>query len=262
MGVGDRHLRRTASLRSRAFGLGVLIPLLAFSASTPSHPAASRELILEVSFDEGLGPFAYDDTWGCGFGDQSDFMGDLRQVTVMGGVATITAQRSETPCGREFATAVMSTRNSFSQAYGYFEARIRFDAGNGLWPAFWMQPADGSWPPEIDILEAYPNPNGMWPGTSRYMAALHFGADDQTIDLVAEPGPYLPGEWHTYGVDWTPDSLAFYFDGREMGRISEEVPSIPMYLILNLAVGNWTAPADATTPDSAVMEIDFVRVWR
>ena len=239
-----------------------LLPLLAVSASTAHNPAIGRQLTLDVSFEDGLGPFDYDDTWGCGFGDQSDFMGDLRQVSVSGGVATITAERAETPCGREFASAVMSTRSTFSQAHGYFEARLRFDAGTGLWPAFWMQPADGSWPPEIDVMEAYPNENGSWPGTRRYMGVLHFGEDNETIDVVAEPDQYLPGAWHTYGVEWTADALAFYFDGREMGRIIEEVPSTPMYLILNLAVGSWTAPADATTPDGAVMEIDFVRVWR
>jgi beta-glucanase (GH16 family) len=262
MGDGHRRAKRPISFRTLALGVVGLLTLIASSGSTTSDPVASRQLVLDVSFDAGLGPFAYDDTWGCGFGDQSDFMGDLRQVAVSGGVATIAAERAETPCGREFASAVMSTRNTFSQAYGYFEARMRFDAGNGLWPAFWMQPADGSWPPEIDVLEAYPNEDGSWPGATRYMAALHFGEDNQTVDIVADPGAYLPGGWHTYGVEWTTGALTFYFDGREMGRITEEVPSTPMYLILNLAVGNWTAPAEATTPDRAVMEIDFVRVWR
>jgi glycosyl hydrolase family 16 len=239
-----------------------LLPSPAPLASEPEPSPPSREQTFAAEFAGGTGPFAYDDGWGCGFGEQSDFMGDLRQVAVADGVATIRAERSRTPCGREFATAIMSTRDSFSQLYGYFEARIRFDSGNGLWPAFWMQPADGSWPPEIDILEAYPNTNGAGPGLTQYMSSLHYGADNQVIDLVTDVGRDFGATWHTYGLDWRPGTLTFYFDGRAVGAITENVPDKAMIVIVNLAVGNWSALADSATPDGAAMAIDWVRAYR
>ena len=39
--------------------------------------------------------------------------------------------------------------------YGFVEARLRFPAGRGLWPAFWLLPANKSWPPELDPMEAF-----------------------------------------------------------------------------------------------------------
>lgn len=227
---------------------------------TPT-PAAGRQLTLAVEFDRGVGPFAHDGQWGAGFGRQSDFMGDLRQVSVANGVATVTAERKATPSGREWASAIMSTRGRFAQQYGYFEARIRYDAGNGLWPAFWMNPADGSWPPEIDILEAYPNTTA-WPWTTRIYSTLHYGASNSTHEIITDLGTPVSGGWHTYGLDWRPGSLTFYFDGRKLGTITQDVPSKPFYLILNLAVGNWSASADGSTPSPARMQIDWVRVYR
>lgn len=215
-----------------------------------------------AEFLTGLGSFAYDPQWGCGFGKQSDFMGDLRQVAVAQGIAAIRAERARTPCGRDYASAVMSTRGEFSQRYGYFEARIRFDAGTGLWPAFWMQPADGSWPPEIDIMEAYPNGNGASPGPTSYMSSLHYGPGNQVVNLKTDLGHAIGNEWHTYGVDWRPDALRFTLDGQQVGLVTENIPDQPMYLILDLAIGSWSALADGTTPDRAVMEIDWVRAYR
>jgi hypothetical protein len=215
-----------------------------------------------AEFLTGLGSFAHDDQWGCGFGKQSDFMGDLRQVVVAQGIAAIRAERARTPCGRAYASAIMSTGGRFSQRYGYFEARIRFGAGTGLWPAFWMQPADGSWPPEIDIMEAYPNSNGASPGPSSYMSSLHYGPGHQVINLKTDLGHAINDEWHTYGVDWRPDALRFTLDGEQVALITENIPDKPMYLILDLAVGSWSTLADGTTPDRALMEIDWVRAYR
>ena len=228
----------------------------------PATPApAGRVLTFAAEFDGGLGAFAYDGQWGCGFGRQSDFMGNLQQVSVAGGVATITAQRKATPCGRQWASAVMSTRGRFAQQYGYFEARIRYDAGNGLWPAFWMNPADGGWPPEIDIMEAYPNLTA-WPGVTRTYATLHYSAQNLSHEVITDAGVSLAGGWHRYGMEWQAGSLAFYLDGVRVGSITQDVPAEPFYIILNLAVGNWSAMADGSTPDGAQMQIDYVRVYR
>jgi beta-glucanase (GH16 family) len=239
-----------------------LLPFLATPTDSSVHPQAGRELLFAEEFTDGVGAFAYDATWGCGFGSQSDFMGDLQQVVVAAGVATLRAERRHTPCEREYASAVMSTASTFGTAFGYFEAKIRFDRGTGMWPAFWLQPTDGTWPPEIDIMEAYPNENGAWPGPTRYMSTLHHDPDGDPIDVVTEPGFDITEAWHVYAVDWQPSLLTFYFDGQEVGRIDVNVPDKPMYIILNLAVGSWTAEADDTTPPRAEMQIDYVRVWR
>ena len=75
-----------------------------------------------------------------GFGLDSDFMADLRQVSVANGLCTITAQRMTTPMGRPYASACFATFGTFAQTYGTWEARLRYPAGQGVWPAFWLLP--------------------------------------------------------------------------------------------------------------------------
>lgn len=44
----------------------------------------------------------------------------------------------------EYSAAEITTYDHFSQRYGLWEARIRYDAIRGLWPAFWTMPDTGA----------------------------------------------------------------------------------------------------------------------
>ncbi|MBL8015490.1 MAG: family 16 glycosylhydrolase, partial [Candidatus Doudnabacteria bacterium] len=66
-------------------------------------------------------------------------------------------------------------------------------------------------------------------------------------------------------IDWQPDALVWYVDGIERWRFIDaaNIPSEPMYLLLNLAVGgDWPGPPDASTIFPSYYEIDYVRVWK
>jgi len=57
-------------------------------------------------------------------------------------------------------------------------------------------------------------------------------------------GPDYSAGYHTFGVDWRPGLLMWYVDGVERYRVSNQnVPSGPMYILANLAVGG-TWPGD------------------
>src|SRR4029077_12181310 len=43
---------------------------------------------------------------------------------------------------REYTSARLSTKKTFTATYGKFEARIKIPRGQGIWPAFWMLGAD------------------------------------------------------------------------------------------------------------------------
>jgi hypothetical protein len=45
----------------------------------------------------------------------------------------------------QYSTGEVSTFKKYRQKYGYFEARIKYDAVTGLWPAFWMMPDRGDY---------------------------------------------------------------------------------------------------------------------
>jgi hypothetical protein len=144
----------------------------------------------------------------------------------------------------------------FSFLYGYLEVRAKLPAGKGLWPAIWMMPASfhddvG----ELDVLEVF----GANPARATF--TIHRG-DRQ--DGHEWDGPDLSKDFHTYGVDWQPDHIAWFVDGVEVARTtgSQWVVHEPMYPIINLAVGGrGNDPPDGSTPFPATMDVDYVRVW-
>lgn len=177
-------------------------------------------------------------------------------VAVKDGRLVITAERRENG-GRAYTSGLIDTRWKSDRAFGRFEARIRVPRGRGMWPAFWMLPADGSWPPEIDILEVL----GHEP--QRAYVSNHFGVLPDRRHRTSEfTGPDLSAGFHDFRCDWLPDRINFYIDEKLVSSHTEGVPQAPMYVILNLAVGgDWPGDPDATTEFPQTMEVDWVRVW-
>jgi hypothetical protein len=155
-----------------------------------------------------------------------------------------------------YSSGLITTKCSFEQAYGYFEIRARWTGGKGIWPAFWLLPAKGGWPPEIDILEAHGDKPGI------VFQSLHSKRQKSITRKVTMPG--APDRFHLYAVLWTPETLDYYIDGVRTASIPTTADANqPMYLIANLAIGgSWPGDPDARTVMPARMEIDHIRVWR
>lgn len=147
----------------------------------------------------------------------------------------------------------------FTFTYGYMEMRARIPAGQGLWPAFWTLPADLSWPPEIDVFEILGNDPAVI--NMHYHYSTAGGGDGDTGSTWT--GDDFAAGWHTYAVDWEPGSLTWYVDGVARRHYTNaNVPSQPMYLLANLAVGgNWPGSPNASTPFPSTFQIDYIRVW-
>lgn len=148
----------------------------------------------------------------------------------------------------------------FSQAYGYFEMRAKLTKGKGFWPAFWLLPINGSWPPEIDVMEAL----GHQP--NRAYMTFHYkdAAGAKRATGTNYNGPDFTAGYHTFGVDWQPGLLVYYIDGIERARVSNSfIPSEPMYILANLAVGGkWPGYPDSTTEFPSYFEIDYIRAYK
>jgi beta-glucanase (GH16 family) len=184
------------------------------------------------------------------------------QISVKGGVLHLTARHTATEGYdaqghlREFAyrSAMVATAGLFDFTYGRVEFEARAPRGRGLWPTLWLLPTDESSTPEIDVMEAYCE--DVWQVFLTYHGIN--GYTPQQIVLVND----ISSGWHSYSLDWRPDSLVWYVDGRRVFSVDQNVPHEPMYLIANLAVSG-TPPhkPDATTPDTAQFEVASVRVW-
>jgi beta-glucanase (GH16 family) len=142
------------------------------------------------------------------------------------------------PAAVLYSSGVITSFPAFSQQYGYFEARIRVPAGRGLWPAFWLLPADNMRPPEVDVMEVL----GHEP-TVVYMTSYHEAAGVEIKSSQVFAGPDFSKEFYTFGLSWRPTELVWYIDGIERYRTREHVPQEAMYILLNMAVGgNWAIP--------------------
>jgi beta-glucanase (GH16 family) len=138
-----------------------------------------------------------------------------------------------------YASGVVTTASSFNFTYGYVQVVARIPGGTGTWPALWLLPQNGSWPPEIDIMENYGTPNLM-------EATLHWGASDQVAYRDVISSSDLTSGWHTYGLLWEPGSLTWYLDGQVVYTfMGSEVPSQPMYFLANLAIDGPAAPSSS-----------------
>ncbi|TPL92670.1 family 16 glycosylhydrolase [Mesorhizobium sp. B2-3-12] len=156
----------------------------------------------------------------------------------------------------EYTSGIITTHDTFSQTYGYFEMRADLPENTGAWPAFWLLPEDGSWPPELDVVETRgQDPNSL-------IMTAHSNATGTHTKVTSTVNTMDTAGFHTYGLLWTPDKLVWTYDGVQVAEAA--TPSDmhkPMYMLADLAVGGFAgAPPDhLATP--AEMKIDYIRAY-
>jgi beta-glucanase (GH16 family) len=160
--------------------------------------------------------------------------------------------------GLSYSSGLLTTKASFSQKYGLFEIRAKLPKGKGLWPAFWLLPENRAWPPELDVLEV------LGDDMKKLYVSWHSNVGGKhTADSKAIEVPDMSAEFHTYSVVWEKDTLMWFFDDVQVAsRSTPEDFHLPMYMLINLAVGGgWPGSPDKTTPFPAKYTIDWVRAY-
>jgi beta-glucanase (GH16 family) len=196
-------------------------------------------------------------------GGEKGPLAEITPFTVQDGMLSITAR--PTPPGfishaegLPYLSGMLNTAKTFSFTYGYIEVRARIPQGRGLWPAIWLLPGAGGWPPEIDVMEA------MGHNTNRYFGSLHtrqHGFSIEAVNMIETPD--LSKEFGIYGLKWTAQEIEWYFNGKKVAS-AKTPPDLnqPMYLLLNLAVGgSWAGVPDVATRFPANFDIDYIRIY-
>lgn len=143
----------------------------------------------------------------------------------------------------------------FGWLYGSMTFRIRLAKDAGLFPAVWMLPARSGLMPEVDIFEQIGREESTIYGVSHYQLP---GMEEPDNDYFRYQLYGAPEEC-TVRFDWTEEALTWTVDGQVIYEIREHVPQIPMYLILNLAIGGvWCGPPTAETVFPATMEVEIL----
>ena len=180
-----------------------------------------------------------------------------------------------------YTSARLSTQGHFSLQYGRLEARIKVAEAQGLWPAFWTlgnNIATAGWPAsgEQDIMErvnAALDPD--WNEGSIH--GIGFTGDTGLGTKYFFPKGQTTSGWHTYGMIWKKDSVAYYIDdpgkpyvtytnpesiAKFPGAVWPFDPGDSAFMILNLAIGgDWPGKPDAKTEFPAALLVDYVRLY-
>lgn len=185
----------------------------------------------------------------------------------------------QTPGGWE--SGMIRSQQTFY--YGYFEARVRFPKGRGIWPAFWLNSdydIDGklAWPPEIDIFEYVVNgrqdtenmfhsAGSIYPKTAKLDYSYHDPQYDLHLRGYVSDTP-LNQDWHVFSLLWLPTEYTVFMDGKKiytrafqwLNKSGAMAP--PAHVLLNFALGgSWAGRYgidEANFPQS--FDIDYVRV--
>jgi beta-glucanase (GH16 family) len=175
---------------------------------------------------------------------------------------------------KEYTSARLKTYGKFEQKYGRFEARIKIPKGQGMWPAFWLLGANigtVKWPEcgEIDIMENIGSEPAKVHGSMH--GPEYSGGSPLTGAIKLASGSEFGDAFHVYAVEWKPDAVRFYVDGKLYEtQTPDSIPSHkkwvfdhPFFIILNLAVGgDWPKNPNETTTFPQEMLIDYVRVYQ
>ncbi|MFK4090001.1 family 16 glycosylhydrolase [Kribbella sp. NPDC020789] len=248
----------------------------------PQAAAAAQATIWEDNFDGPAGQAPDSSKWrydigGSGWGndERQYYTNSTRNSAKDGNGNLVITARQENggfqchygPC--QYTSARLLTAQTFTQTYGRFEARIKIPGTQGVWPAFWMLGAQGGgWPNngEIDIMENIGREPNTVHGTIH--GPGYSGAEGIGAAYNSPNGQPFRNDFHTYRVDWAPNSITWFVDGVQYQRRTpadlggdQWVFDHPFFLIMNVAVGGyWPGYPDGSTVMPQQMVVDYVRV--
>ena len=180
--------------------------------------------------------------------------------------------------GAKWTSARLTTRGKVSFLYGRIEIRAKVPTNRGNWAAGWTLGDDYidemSWPycGEIDILESVGFEMDDKTGDGQAHASVHNKAyyfklgNHQTGILDVKN---MNKEFHTYVMDWGPESMTASVDGKEYFTYTDDkTPNAwpfgrPQNLILNLAMGGGWGGAQGMDESMTSQQfiVDYVRVY-
>ncbi|GAA2891120.1 lectin [Streptomyces mexicanus] len=283
--AAPRPLRRCllAALSALLAGSALAGPAQAAGSGTASASAAAVTTFSDT-FDGPAGAAVDSSKWQLETGDNVNnherqyYTSGTKNAALDGqGHLVITARR-ENPANYQcwygtcqYTSARLNTSGKFAAQYGHVEARMKIPRGQGMWPAFWMLGTDlgqVGWPNsgEIDVMENV----GFEPSTVHgtihgpgYSGSAGIGAPYSLPN-----GQAFADAFHTFAVDWAPDSISWSVDGTVYQRRTPAdlggktwVFNKPFFLILNLAVGGyWPGDPDGSTSFPQQLVVDSVSV--
>ncbi|MET8811382.1 family 16 glycosylhydrolase [Streptomyces sp. NPDC004549] len=274
-----RLLRRClfAALSAALIGTAAVAPAHASTAA----PTAAAVTTFSDTFDGPAGSAVNSSKWTQETGDNVNnherqyYTSGTNNAALDGQGHLVITAKKENPAGYQcwygacqYTSARLNTSGKFNAQYGHVEARMKIPRGQGMWPAFWMLGTPVNWPDsgEIDVMENV----GFEPSTVH--GTIHgpgySGSGGIGAGYSLPNGQAFADAFHTFAVDWAPDSITWSVDGNVYQRRTPAdlggktwVFNKPFFLIMNLAVGGyWPGDPDGSTQFPAQLVVDSVSV--
>ncbi len=140
-----------------------------------------------------------------------------------------------------------------SLLYGRYSVRFRADPLAGFKTAWLLWPDSGVWPRdgEIDFPEGSLN--------RIIYGAVHYEEDGADAFEKFDSGQTFTS-WHVATLEWMPDRVEFYLDGKSLGVSRVAPPTVPMHFILQtescLPVPNCPLPET-----QGHVSLDWISIW-
>jgi endo-1,3-1,4-beta-glycanase ExoK len=203
---------------------------------------------------------------------------DANAVSVVDGHARIRIYTANNSHGvrTNYCGAITTQSGTFLHAYGYWEARVRYQYQPGMHCGFWIDSPFIRSPivnnpqqsgTEMDVFEHIESAGPTeydhavwWNGYGAYaIGSSHEGKQSNLTD----------GNFHTFGLAWTPGSLTFYVDGVQSWHLTPSdaaISNILEYIILDTELtsaegvppGGYGPLGSSSNP---YMDVDYVRVY-
>lgn len=188
---------------------------------------------------------------------------------------------AQQPAPGVYTSARLKSQGLFSFQYGRIEFSAQVPEAQGFWPAGWLlgnNITTVNWPAcgEMDVLErvnAAKTPD--WNEGSVH--GVGFTGNTGLGTIYNFPSGQTAAGWHTYGMIWKPDSVAYYVDNPALPYITYTNPASlnglsgalwpfdagqSSFILLNLAIGgDWPGNPAPTTPFPSQMLVDYVRIY-
>lgn len=158
----------------------------------------------------------------------------------------------------------LDSSKSFEQKYGYFEIRSKMPSEPGHWPAFWMASVH-SWPPEIDIYEAYTGKKIK--GLVNFESNFHWGTpENKKMKVMGHNVNNISKDFHVYAVEWNEKCFKIYYDNILVRVFSNPEALKEFKHPMHIIIGNQIDYQENRKLEEAEFptyhEVDYVRAYK
>ncbi|WP_297417629.1 glycoside hydrolase family 16 protein [Clostridium sp.] len=226
--------------------LGILVSTFLLGTLMPTKASALKKYYFSDGFD-----YANTTTWmksdGWTNGSMFNCTWRASNVNFSNGVMNLTLSGDTQGGSKPYASAEYRTNDTCS--YGRYYVNMKPAKNPGIVSSFFTYtgPTDGTPWDEIDIeflgkdttkVQFNYFTNGV--GNHEYIYNLGFDASTS---------------YHTYAFNWQPNYIAWLVDGKEVYRATNNIPSHPGKIMMNLwpgtGVDSWLGAYDGVTPINA-----------